>query len=56
VFSRIAGYRHPARETFDEPPDQHDYDDLSIIYSHLDSTTTIGQTKQGLPSAMTDVD
>jgi hypothetical protein len=25
-------------------PDQHDYDELQIIYAHLDSTTTIGQT------------
>lgn len=25
-------------------PNQHDYDELGIIYSHLDSTTTLGQT------------
>src|SRR5215212_668684 len=24
-------------------PNQHDYDELQIIYSHLDSTTTVGQ-------------
>jgi hypothetical protein len=24
-------------------PNQHDYDELAIIYSHLDSTTTVGQ-------------
>ncbi len=38
-------------------PNQHDYDELEIIYSHLDSTTTIGQvTTRRMPPAMTDVD
>lgn len=27
-----------------EHPNQHDYDELAIIYAHLDSTTTVGQT------------
>lgn len=27
-----------------EHPNQHDYDELGIIYTHLDSTTTVGQT------------
>ncbi len=27
-----------------EHPNQHDYDELVTIYSHLDATTTIGQT------------
>lgn len=26
-------------------PNQHDYDELAIIYAHLDSFTTVGQTK-----------
>ena len=25
-------------------PNQHDYDELAIIYKHLDSTTTIGSS------------
>ncbi len=36
-------------------PNAHDYEELNIIYSHLDTTTTIGQTVN-LPNAMTDVD
>ena len=47
-------------------PNQHDYDELVIIYSHLDSTTTVGQAlpsgngngqsaNQG-PPAMNDID
>ena len=30
-------------------PNQHDYDQLVSIYSHLDSTTTVGQTAPGGP-------
>ena len=30
-------------------PNQHDYDQLVTIYSHLDSTTTVGQTDPGGP-------
>jgi hypothetical protein len=32
-----------------EHPNQHDYDELGIIYSHNDSTTTVGQTVQSGP-------
>ena len=31
-------------------PNQHDYDELVTIYTHLDNTTTVGQTAQ-LPAA-----
>jgi hypothetical protein len=37
-----------ASDTTSTQPNQHDYDELSIIYSHLDSTTTIGS----MPAAM----
>ena len=47
-------------------PNQHDYDELELIYSHLDTTTTVGQTlpngngnAQGvgaMPPAMRDID
>ncbi|HYX90403.1 MAG TPA: hypothetical protein VE782_02480, partial [Myxococcaceae bacterium] len=30
--------------TPNQHPNQHDYDELQIIYSHLDSTTTVGQS------------
>ena len=33
-------------------PNQHDYDQLQTIYSHLDSTTTIGSIASGLPDAV----
>jgi hypothetical protein len=39
-----------------EHPDTHDYNELVTIYSHLDNTTTVGQTKHQMPSAMADVD
>jgi len=32
-----------------EHPNQHDYDELGIIYQHLDSTTTVGQTVSPAP-------
>jgi hypothetical protein len=35
-------------------PNAHDYDELGIIYQHLDSTTTVGQTVNG--SAAFDAD
>lgn len=35
-----------------EHPNQHDYDELGIIYSHLDSTTTIGSATAGSPGAL----
>ena len=38
-------------------PNLHDYDELVIIYSHLDSTTTAKQALTGkMPPAMTDID
>jgi len=43
-------------------PNQHDYDELLTIYSHLDGTTTVGQTVQSgpgkgkMPPAMADID
>ena len=36
-------------------PNAHDYEELDIIYSHLDTTTTVGQIAN-LPNAMVDVD
>jgi len=36
-----------------EHPNQHDYDQLVTIYSHLDSTTTVGQS---LPAAIANLD
>ncbi len=33
-------------------PNQHDYDELVTIYTHLDSTTTIGQTKGSAGAAV----
>jgi len=32
-------------------PNQHDYDELQIIYAHLDSTTTIGAAPAGFANA-----
>jgi hypothetical protein len=32
-----------------EHPNAHDYEELGIIYTHLDSTTTVGQTVQSGP-------
>lgn len=31
--------------TVNQHPNQHDYDELELIYAHLDSTTTVGQIK-----------
>ena len=31
--------------TLNQHPNQHDYDQLELIYAHLDSTSTVGQTK-----------
>jgi len=38
-----------------ERPNQHDYDQLVQIYSHLDSTTTVGQATR-MPPAMNSID
>ncbi|MCA1630596.1 MAG: hypothetical protein LC785_00040 [Acidobacteria bacterium] len=37
-------------------PNAHDYDQLVTIYSHTDSSTTIGQSVSGAPAAMGDID
>ena len=44
--------------TSNQHPNQHDYAQLESIYSHLDSTTTIGNAvpPQGQPPAMTDLE
>jgi hypothetical protein len=44
-----------ASDTTSTHPNQHDYDELGIIYAHLDSTTTVGASA-GLPNAMVDGD
>jgi len=36
----------------DEHPNQHDYQQLEIIYGHLDGSTTVGQSLPFAPSAM----
>lgn len=38
--------------TNSQHPNQHDYDQLGLIYAHLDSTTTIGQAAGGTPGQM----
>jgi hypothetical protein len=35
-----------------QQPNQHDYDQLATIYSHLDSTTTLAASKSFLPDAV----
>ena len=38
-------------------PNQHDYDELVTIYSHLDSTTTVSAPASSkMPPAMADID
>lgn len=37
-------------DTLSTHPNQHDYDELGIIYSHLDTTTTVNQTAKSLPA------
>lgn len=41
-------------DTKSTAPNQHDYDELALIYQHLDSTTTIGASASGLPAAVPD--
>jgi hypothetical protein len=43
-----------AGSTLSTKPNQHDFDELNRIYSHLDSTTTVGMTLQDF--AQSDVD
>jgi hypothetical protein len=40
---------NPAGPPSNEHPNDHDYDQLGVIYSHLDSTTTVGQSA-GMPA------
>jgi hypothetical protein len=35
-------------------PNQHDYDELAIIYGHLDSTTTVAASRAATPAAVLD--
>jgi len=41
-------------DTLSTSPNKHDYDELVTIYSHYDSTTTIGAAASGLPAAVPD--
>jgi len=41
-----------ASDTKSTHPNQHDYDELSTIYSHLDSTATVGASAGFLPNAV----
>lgn len=47
---------NPYGSPSNEHPNQHDYDELSLIYQHLDGTTTVGQTVNQLPSAARDAE
>jgi hypothetical protein len=47
---------NPLGPPSNEHPNKHDYEELDIIYSHLDSSTTVGQTVTGNPAAMDDID
>lgn len=38
--------------TSNQHPNAHDYDELVTIYSHVDSTTTVGQAVNNMPPAM----
>jgi len=44
-----------AGSTLSTTPNQHDYDELATIYSHVDSSTTIGATTPGPGSAASEV-
>lgn len=39
-----------------EHPNQHDYEELNTIYSHVDDTNTAGQAVTGNPAAMDELD
>ena len=46
-----------ASDTKSTHPNAHDYDELGIIYAHLDSSTTIGSTPASkLPAAVANAD
>lgn len=38
-------------DTKSTSPNQHDYDELATIYAHLDTTTTVDTSAQGMPAA-----
>jgi hypothetical protein len=42
----------PEPESNNRTPNQHDYDELAAIYSHLDSFTTVGSTQAQNPSGL----
>jgi hypothetical protein len=47
---------NPLGPPSNEYPNRHDYDELEIIYSHLDDTTTVGQTANNMPPAANEID
>ncbi len=47
---------NPSGPPSNEHPNQHDYDELGIIYSHFDGTTTVGQTVNNMPPAASEID
>ena len=47
---------NPLGPPSNEHPNQHDYDELEIIYSHFDGTTTVGQTANNMPPAASEID
>jgi hypothetical protein len=49
---------NPGGSTSNEHPNSHDYEQLELIYEHLDSTTTVGQATAGAkaPPAMDEID
>jgi hypothetical protein len=47
---------NPLGPPSNEHPNQHDYDELGIIYGHSDGTTTVGQTANNVPPAASEID
>jgi len=47
---------NPSGPPSNEHPNSHDYAQLSTIYSHLDSTTTVKNALTGMPPAMREID
>lgn len=45
-----------ASDTKSTHPNQHDYDELAIIYQHLDSFTTVGSATSPMPAAIANGD
>ena len=42
-------------QSSNEHPNSHDYEELAIIYSHADSTTTVNQAVNQMPAAANDI-